>query len=473
MDKKIKWGILSAMVAGATLFAGCSNSSLVVPYTSQLSDVRTDISKGDVQAGIKELQGPASEGGAQQNLYLSELARTQQFGYQYSDSMKNYALVEQIIYNQNMAAQVQLSQVTNSALSLLTNDNIQNYQLPGYEQIMVYNYQALNYLFSNNLSGALVEARRADDAQEFQAQLNAKQQQAYEQAKQEQNVDIKADDYKKQYDGMIEAANQVPNSYQNPYTFYVTGLIFELQGDYTDALIDYKAALAINPTNVYIQQKVMDMEYQNGSSGALKASEQAFSQTYQPPVSGSGQLVVLYEQNFVPMKSSINLPIVVNGVIHNISLPIYAGPFPKATPLTLTNNATGGTLGQTQTIVNVQALAAKSLSEQMPMIMFRAVLRFITQQATTQAVNNQDPLAGLALNIFNLVTSGADLRSWVTLPDNAQVYNKYIPSGSYTMQLSSSYGISGNVPVNIVSGHTTVLWVMQIGGQFYTRTTTY
>lgn len=466
-------GVIAMATLSIGIVSGCSNSSLVIPYTSQLSDVRTDITKNNISSAEKVLQNPASKGGAQQNLYLSELARTQQFGYQYSDSMQNYALVEQIIYNQNMAAQVQLSQVTNSALSLFTNDNIQNYQLPGYEQILVYNYQALNYLFSNNLSGALVEARRADDAQEFQAQMNAKQHQAYEQAKQQQNFNIQADDYKKRYASMIEAAKEVPNSYQNPYTFYVTGMIFELQGDYTDALIDYKSALAIDPSNTYIQQKVMDMQYKNGSTSALNASQKAFGLTYQVQVSGSGQLVVLYEQNFVPMKTSINLPIVVNNVLHNISLPIYAGPFPPIAPLTLTNNTTGQSMGQTQTIVSVQALAAKALDEQMPMIMLRSVLRFITQQATTQAVNNQSPLAGLALNIFNVVTSDADLRSWVTLPNNAQISNQYMSSGNYMYQLSSSYGISGNIPVNIVAGHTTILWVMQVGGQFYTRAITY
>jgi hypothetical protein len=79
-------------------------------------------------------------------------------------------------------------------------------------------------------------------------------------------------------------------------------------------------------------------------------------------------------------------------------------------------------LGTTETLCDVRALAVKALKEKAPIIAARQLIRALAKGASNHAAKKQfGDLGILGMNVLNYATEQADLRSWLTLPANAQV----------------------------------------------------
>jgi hypothetical protein len=62
----------------------------------------------------------------------------------------------------NDRATISLSETANTVGALATNDNMTTYEPADYELGLLHLYLGLNYLKKNDLSGALIEMRRAN-----------------------------------------------------------------------------------------------------------------------------------------------------------------------------------------------------------------------------------------------------------------------------------------------------------------------
>ncbi len=102
----------------------------------------------------------------------------------------------------------------------------------------MHSYQALNYLAQNNLSGALVEVRRANLVQEQALANNVNSIHQYQKEMMDQGVSI--DNFNNQFPTMNNAIGNIKNGFQNAFTFYLSGLLYEMAGQKNDAYIDYK-----------------------------------------------------------------------------------------------------------------------------------------------------------------------------------------------------------------------------------------
>jgi hypothetical protein len=81
-------------------------------------------------------------------------------------------------------------------------------------------------------------------------------------------------------------------------------------------------------------------------------------------------------------------------------------------------------------------------------------------------------LGGLAAMVYNIASENADLRSWLTLPSNAQVTRITLPAGQHVLGLDRiGSNVAGTVPVDVLPGGKTVVHVVAIGPQLYTTAT--
>jgi hypothetical protein len=415
--------------------------------------------------------------GSDRVLYNMERGRVGHVIGNLDASVRDFNSSIETIRENDEKAIVRATDVLENAGAVLTNDNAISYEGEGYERVLLHHYQALNYLKKRDIEGAGVEVRRANSEQEealkrFEAELEK----ARRSAEGKRVADAERSLVNTEYAQLDEVAGKVKNSFQNAYTFYLSGFIYELLDQANDAYIDYKRALEIYPENAYLQKDVVRLAAALNMSEDLQELRNRFGiepPTDDPDAEGKGDLLVLFEDGFAPRKEEIKIPLPIPyaGVV-TIAFPIYRE---RWTPqMTVRVFADSEPLGTTEPICDMRALAVKALKEKIPVIATRQLIRAAAKGASNYAAKkNLGELGELGMSIINFATENADLRSWITLPANAQILRTSLPAGTRRLEFRSDRGDAVFIDLDIPSGGKTVLQVIKTGSRFYTLATSF
>lgn len=458
------------------ILSGCAASSTFSPYPRQIQPLVNSLS---TRTTIDLQQCLLAEcTGKDRILYTMERGRYAQVVGNSVVSMADFAAAMDKIRENDAKALLSASDFGAQVAAAVVNDNAIPYQGEGYERVLLHHYQALNYLKKKDLDGAGVEVRRAnaeqsDSLTRFEKELDAAEEEATRNRIKNNSSRINT-----QYAQMDEVAGTVKNSFQNAYTFYVSGFIYELLQQPNDAYIDYKKALEIFPENSYLQKDVLRLAARLGMGEELDELKQRFPRgdgwLSDDHGSGTGELVVLFEDGFVPQKHEVKIPLPAGkaGIVA-IAFPIYQERWSAPMPLRI---LTGSELiGSTEPICDVRALAVKALKEKAPVIATRQIIRAITKGASAaEAKKQMGDLGQFAAIVWNMISENADLRSWLTLPANAQILRATLPAGRYPLSLQHPMaGTVTHTEVDIPANGKTVLHVVRTGQQMYTTVTTF
>ncbi|PKG98988.1 hypothetical protein CXF95_12710 [Paraglaciecola sp. MB-3u-78] len=441
-------------------FSACSSlgfKDLFSDYAEQLKNVRSAQLKGDFKTAAALIVEPK----ANQNNYtlnLLEKARLHYLANDWTQSRKDFALVSEVLDEDAAKAKLRLSRGVANVASLVSSDNVIAYQVAPYEQTMLHSYQALNYLFLGQLEGALVEVRRANLVQE-----NALRAHQQDLDTGDSNVDRQS--LERAYPSMSATIGDIKNGFQNAYTFYLSGLLYEAALQTNDAYIDYKRALEIYPNNHYLQQDVLRLATRLGMTDDLALFTAKYGAYQAPKIADSGELLVLLENGAINPKQevSINLPIF-SGVnqprFFSFALPVYNGTLAKYPALTI--NLAGHTYASEQ-IVRLQSLASKQLQEQMPSLVTRQALRLVAKEKLRSTMSQQGgEIGNILAALYNVASEQADTRSWLTLPDEVQILRLSLAPGKQTIELNLG-GKTELIEVNIQPKRISLLNVTTIG----------
>jgi hypothetical protein len=317
---------------------------------------------------------------------------------------------------------------------------------------------------------ALVFMRKAQLAQTFLEQQHYKEIVEANQAAQNQTFKISKDNYPTQYAQMMDASSAIKSSFMNPFSDYLASLLYAATGDVNNSVVSLKNALQVAPNNVYLQNALLLGLQAQGGDGMLSEYLKAYGKTA-PPVlpDNAGTLAIIYEQGLVPAMQEVQVPIPVPGGMVTVSFPYYdSKTFPAITPMSVSEN--GKTLGQTELLTNNALLAEKALVENYPLIILRMVLRFGAQAtAMVAADQNNNGAANLGIMFYSILFSNADLRSWLTLPDNVQIFEAPLQAQDYTLALNGD-NVSSKAEVSIKPHSITLLWVTQLGSHLQVKT---
>lgn len=465
-----------ATLATLVVMAGCAGTSTFTAYPHKIQPLITAMTN---RTPIDLSRCLSSE--CKSNdliLYNMERGRFAHVIGNSDASMSDFwASIEKIRENDEKAL-ISASAIGANLAATLVNDNAIPYEGEGYERVLLHHYQALNYLRKKDLEGAGVEVRRANAEQEESLRRFEKELEKSRDVASEKRVDTNGvSRVDARYSQMDEVAGKVKNSFQNAYTFYVSGFIYELLKQPNDAYIDYKKALEIYPENSYLQRDVLrlaaklEMDDELGELRRRFAADQP-RRFIDESGDGSGELLVLFEDGFVPQKHEIKIPFPISrSTLVVIAFPIYREKWSDQMPLRILNNSE--LVGSTEPICDIRALAVKALKEKAPVIAIRQIVRAVAKGATAEAAKkNMGVLGQLAANIWNLVSDNADLRSWLTLPDNAQILRTTMPAGNYKLALQHPMATGPTyVDVEVAAGGKTVLQVIRAGQQIYSSVT--
>ena len=449
------------------LLSGCSITSfgdLFSNYSQQMNGVKQAQQQGNFQQAISLIPERNVNDGSY-SLGLLEKGRLEYLANNNKQSRQDFEQTYQLVQQEQQGAKVELSRGIENVTAVISNDNAIRYDIPLYEQSMLHSYQALNYLTQQDLSGALVEVRRANLVQENALKANAK---TIENSQQNSiNQGSSMDSLSQQYPSMNEAIGRVKNGFQNAYTFYLSALLYEAADQKNDAYIDYKKALEIYPDNHYLQQDVWRLANTLHMTNDISLFRKSLSQkiTKESDSNNQGQVVIIIENGIVGAKQevSLSLPIYTrhNDMrLYSVALPRYQNQLTIYPPLTLTYQ---GKRYQSEEIVRLQSLAAKQLQDKLPIIVTRQITRLVAkEEIRQQLVRKGGDVGNIFANIYNIATEKADTRSWSTLPDSIHILRLNLSAGTHTLNTYIN-GVNQQIEVSINQNKQTLVTLNTIG----------
>jgi hypothetical protein len=464
---------LAALLLVSALLGGCAShwQDIFVSYSDQMAPLRNQLLLGHAAEALPAVR-ESTQGDDSYVLDRLEQGRIAWLAGQDTGSKQAFTAADSRLEWEDNQAQYRLSQGLGQAGSLLTNDQSMAYLTPDYERTMLHHYLALNYLQRGDADGALVEVRRANQVQERALKARAgelnkareKRAEATTEREMRQMMSHGAPDL----DRLI---GQVKNGFQNAYTFYFSGVLYEAAGDLNDAWVDYQRGYQIAPDNQSLQDALLRLARLRGSADEIRETEKKVGRKAPPLAKDQGQLVVLFEDGLIPARRELFLPLPIatsrgDFRTFTVAIPYYDNRASQTGPLVV---SVGKRIEQTSELVRLEALAAKDLQERLPGMLTRQALRLVAkEQLRHTAAKEGGDVGNILVGIFNILSERADTRSWLTLPALASSWQGMLPAGEVQLTLGAG-GAQRQVPLTIHKGHTTLVWVQRLGAGLTTR----
>ena len=464
---------LTGLLLAGLLLGGCASrwQDLFVSYSDQMVPLRNQLLLGHAAEALPEVR-ESTPGDDTYVLDQLERGRIAWLAGQDAISKQGFAAADSRLAWEDNQARYRLSQGLAQAGSLLTNDQTMAYRTPDYERTMLHHYLALNYLQRGDAEGALVEVRRANQVQERALKARADEVRKAKEKSEESEADGEMRQLMSrgapELDRLI---GRVKNGFQNAYTFYFSGVLYEAAGDLNDAWVDYQRGYQIAPDNQSLQDALLRLARLRGSSDELKETEKKVGRKAPPPAKDQGQLVVLFEDGLIPARREIFLPLPISTSsgdfrTFTVAVPYYDNRASDTGPLMV---SVGKQAGRTSSLVRLESLAAKDLQERLPGMLTRQALRLVAkEQLRRSAAKEGGDVGNILVGIFNTLSERADTRSWLTLPAEASSWQGMVPTGEVQLQLGAGSAMR-TLPLTVHAGRTTLVWVQRLGAGLSTR----
>lgn len=432
---------LTAFAAACLLLSGC------LSYDQEAANAVAAIACGDASSALK-WSTDLADSSRSSRLGVVETGRIAMLAASntLSEACFRHA-IDSAIDHKEKDAVIKLGDAVGTAMAAtVTDDWSMEYYLSPYEINLALEYGILAQLFNGKREDALVDARLACYVQdrlgdEYGADLKKKG----EGSENREEIDRIVGEQNQALNEMIAATR---NSWENPVLWWLTGVLFEADGDWEAAGQSYRRAGTTGSGNPFFEA---DMRR---AGAALRT-----------PAPGRAKLVVVYEDGFVPRRAALKIPLRIYATM-SIDIPTYLNIGAYA-PHTITFCGSRGPQSAALGL-NVRSLAGRTLSESMPGIITRNVTRAAVnvgiQAAGRSSNNDYVKLGAEVVNLVMIATRQADTRSWVTLPDAQYVWcDGDMAPGDYQLAVTID-GVPSSVPVSLSAGGTTVLWISDCGG---------
>jgi hypothetical protein len=403
---------VGAMLLGALALSGCAT------YSSSFSVIEGKLAAKQYDLALQDIE-KQSKSKTEQALYQLNKGMVLRMKRDFAGS--NQALEAAKAEMERLYA----ASVSENALSFMINDATVSYAGDDYEQVLVHLYMALNYLELNQPDAARVEALQ---------------------------VDIK----------LREIGESIPGNKftEDAFSRYLTGLVYEDRGEWSDAMISYRQAYAaykkyqqdyslVMPQ--MLKYDLLRLAKRQGLSNELSKYKKEFGLEHNPDaanLAGQGELVFVLNNGLVPIKreKSINALDPGSGNLIRIALPYYESRSNNVVSARIT---VADKQAASELMEDIGAIAKSSLDSRMPAIIARSVARAVVKTAASKKAqqvaingnnsNNDASMAGLlgamAVKVAAYATERADTRSWLTLPANIHLARLSLPPGSYSVKV--------------------------------------
>jgi hypothetical protein len=379
--------------------AGCATYS----YTFQPVDRALAARQYDV--ALTEFEQRFAPGGVDTVLYHLNHGMLLRLAGRYRDS--NEALERAKV----AIERVEALSVTEQATAVMIGDATRSYEGEIFEKVLLHIYKALNYLALDEPYDARVEALQ---------------------------VDVKLRE-------LVSRGRETVYT-EEAFARYLSGILFESLGEWSDAMIAYRKALDAYrvfqtkygvPVPRSLQAALVRMSDHLGIEDERRKYAEEFAITEWMSVADRqerGELVVTLNTGRVAAKGEQGSQAFdpQSGRMIRISLPYYRARQNLVTGARLIVDDRQVPL---ELVEDIDAVAIKSLQSHLASITVRQIARAAVKYRAAKEAERRDPALGLVMNVAGVVTEQADTRSWSTLPSRLYLGRAVLPPGDHAAKL--------------------------------------
>jgi len=350
------------------------------------------------------------------------------FAKKYEESTLFLNEAEAIIKYQRDA--IMLGDIADYTTKLMLNDAALEFHATMTDSIMLNTYKALALMFERRFSDTRVELNRAIDrqrrAKEVYAKLIKKQQQLIQdKEKNKKNESGFATQFKKTlenpntkkridtYYSNLKSFKAYPD-FINPFTVYLAGLYFGINGDYKKSVDLLKEASAMMPKN-----KIVSSDFRR-IDAALSGRRVKNKYVW-----------IFFENGLAPIKKEykVNIPVfLLSSKVKyvGIALPVFQQRRMALPYLSVTTKREKNV--HSQLIADMDRVILTEFKYEYNDIVTRAILSAALKTFSQyEAGRYGGGYVAMATGLFSALTTHADTRTWTTLPKNFQVARVLMP----------------------------------------------
>ena len=412
-----------AICLAALLETGCGAA-----YSGFMKSPLKRLERGDYDGALDKLQKPA--GDTDMLLYRLERGLILHYQGKYEASDRQFEKAERLIDKHFTRS------VVREVGAFLTNDAVRAYSGEEYERALIHYYRALNSLYLGDTENALVECRKA-------------------------NLRLR--------DFAAEAEYEL--TYRNDaFLQYLTGLLYEAEGEWNDAYISYKDALKGYgayretfgmKTPTALQRDITELAMTLGYEEDVEEySERFHLQPDDLPRPQGVEVIVFAESGFIARKRQreISMPILEedDGPVWKVSekavrryhhpraryhkvdywlrvaLPEYE---PVRSQVAGVRISGAGSRVQGVLMEDLDAIAIESFAEKEGTVLLRTVARALAKYLAVKKIEEESSVLGSIFNLLGSSVEAADTRGWLSLPKTIWMVRLWLPPGTVDLDL--------------------------------------
>lgn len=388
----IKLGALSAIL----VLQGCAT------YSAGFAKVESETANRNLDGAVKSLDELKLTGRDETLHYLNKGTLLRLQG-KYDESNKFFDQAKRLMESLNAVS------VVEQAASVTVNDGMKSYEGLPNEQLMVYSFEALNYLQMGALDDAAVEARQFDVKQ-----------------------------------GLIAKKNADAKYLSGAFVRYLDGMVYEAVGERDSARIEMQKAVEgykmQNSGFPVPSGLTADLERLTKGKSASKSQAAA-----------TGEITFILHNGLGPSLDENNIRVKNpapgnNGpVMFSLAVPKYVKRIPPVARVVLTANSSTAT---SEVVEDINDIGEKSFKDRLPTIIARGLARMVIKNAAAQETKKKvnNPLFNLVADVGTNLSERADTRTWSLIPGNILMARLPLPATGAPVDVTATYyGNSGNI----------------------------
>lgn len=384
LSRAVKWGVFGVWV----VLSGCTSTRMNDDEPDRL--FRRGLYEGAAQR-LEEGVRRQEPDGDDLLLYLLDWGLALHQAEKYEQSNQVFLRADKIAEIKDYTS------LSDEAATLLTSENIKDYSGEDFEKVLINAYLAMNFALMGKTEEALVEARRVNH---------------------------------KLYLMVTEGKR---NYQQSAFARYLSAVLYESDGNWNDAYIDYQKTWELMPQYpglgrdlwrmAWLLRMRDQMERWDQTAGLTESDHHAAREL--DPKKKLSEIVVIYENGISPRKRP-----------HEtfFSIPVFK---PRFNPVREASVVVDGVeRGRTVLLQDIEATAIQNLDDKYAGIIAKKLAGVVAKEVVADQIGKHtDPMIGFAAKMFFYFSDQADIRSWNLLPRDFQMLRVVVPPGKHVVRL--------------------------------------
>ena len=407
-------------------FSGCASS---LDYKMLNSYARLD----DCQQALDYLEKASDSYGKNKKLlYLLDSAMINMRCGDYDESNRFFHSAEEL------AEKLWTKSISRELTSFIISDYTIPYDGEDFERAQINLFSAVNYARLGNYEDALVECRRLDSLLSM-------------------------------YNDKYEQKNVFK---EDAFGRYLSGILYETEGNLSDAYIDYYKAFKTYEDYATYYGTPMPSSLVKGLLRVAEATDRfdearlmvgntnLWKWPGQKEVEELGKVVLINLNGQSPVKRSHKFTVATKRGPISIAFPIYKVSSPSCRKSQLIVKSEDQVHRTDAEIVeDINRIAVKNLDDRKGRVITKAIARAVAKQAAVNQLT-KDENVKILFNIINTIAiERADTRSWQTLPGELWLAIQYLPPGKYKTYFNHCGAHQYIEDVEVKAGETKILLV--------------